>query len=375
MRVALAKSTLRVPPTYFAVQHAIRLAGAHEFRFFTGVAEVDDPAVAEALDVVEAVPLRGLGFRRRELLLPAALPRWSRQVSAWHPDLVHQHTATWSLPAVRAARRTGAPLLTTVHGGDVEVAVRPAHGAMQRWHHRNVRAAGEASARILAVSRHLADRAVLAGLPAQRIEVHYQGVDTDVFRPGARADRRGDGPPRVLFAGALVERKGVLDLVEASRVAATSAPHELRLVGAGPLGERLARETAADAHIDLVGRLDRDALRAELQAADALVLPTKTLAGGQEAAGLVLVEAQACGVPVIAYRSGGTPEMLRAGETGLLVPEGDRAALAAALADLLRLPAAEHRRMSEAARRFAVEERSLAVSVRELDAHYRDLVA
>ncbi|MFC9917617.1 glycosyltransferase [Agromyces binzhouensis] len=370
MRVALTKSTLRVPPTYFAVQHAMRLAAAHEFRFFAGVAEVDDPAVAVAVEIVEAVPFPALGFRRRELLLSVALPRWSRQVSSWRPDLVHQHAATWSLPAVRAARRTGAPLLTTIHGGDVEVAVRPARGAMQRWHHRNVRAAGDASARILAVSSHLAGRAVLAGLPAERIEVHYQGVDTEVFRPG---DGRPDGPPRVVFAGALVERKGVLDLLAASRAAVTSAPHELRLVGAGPLAERLAHETAADAHVTLVGRLDRDALRTELQSAAALVLPTKTLQGGQEAAGLVLVEAQACGVPVIAYRSGGTPEMLREGETGLLVPEGDRPALGAALADLLGLPAADRARMSAAARRFAVEERSLAVSARELDAHYRDL--
>ncbi|WP_430645961.1 glycosyltransferase [Agromyces sp. GXS1127] len=374
MRVALTKSTLRVPPTYFAVQHAMRLSSAHHFRFFTGVAELGDPAVAAAVEVVEAVPAPSLGFRRRELLLPTALPRWSRQISAWHPDLVHQHFATWSTPAVGAARRARVPLLTTVHGADVETAIRPAATAMQRWHHRNVAAAGAASARILAVSRHLADRAVLAGLPADRIEVHYQGVDTDVFRPGEAAAET-DGPPRVVFAGALVERKGVLDLVEASRRVADRAPHDLRIIGSGPLGDRLVGETAADRHVRLLGRLDRAALRAELQSASMLVLPTRTLDGGQEAAGLVLVEAQACGVPVIAYRSGGTPEMMRPDETGLLVPEGDRSALASAMAQLLRLSPADHERMSRAARRFAVEERSLDVSVRELDEHYRALVA
>lgn len=372
MRIALTKSTLRVPPTYFAVQHAMRLAGAHRFALFTGVARIEDPDVRAALDVVEAVPFPALGFRRRELLLPTALRRWSRQVSSWGPDLVHQQFATWSLPAVRAARRAGAPLLTTVHGADVEAAIRPAATAMQRWHHRNVAVAGAASARVLAVSHHLAGRAVLAGLPAERIEVHYQGVNTDVFHPGGP---RPDGPARVLFAGALVERKGAPDLVEASRAVRSRAPHELRIIGGGPLADALARDTAGDRHIRLVGPLDREALRAELQAATVLVLPTQALDGGREAAGLVLVEAQACGVPVIAYRSGGTPEMLRPDETGLLVPEGDRRALAAALGEILALSPAEHARMADAARRFAVEERSLEVSARELDEHYRELAA
>lgn len=105
-----------------------------------------------------------------------------------------------------------------------------------------------------------------------------------------------------------------------------------------------------------------------------MVLPTQESNGWREAAGLVLLEAQACGVPVITYRSGGAPEMLDDGVTGLVVPEKDVTALGDAIRAILTLPTADHGRMSVAARDFVVRERSLAVSARELDAHYRDLI-
>jgi glycosyltransferase involved in cell wall biosynthesis len=148
----------------------------------------------------------------------------------------------------------------------------------------------------------------------------------------------------------------------------------LVLVGDGPLKLELERAAAESPHVTFAGHLQRDEVREVMRRAHALVLPTQLSEGRREAAGLVLLEAQALGVPVVTYASGGAPEMLQDGVTGLVVEERDIAALTDAIRALLELPAAEYRRMSVDARDFVVRERSLAVSARELDAHYRDLI-
>ena len=113
MKVALTKGTLLVPPTYFALAHAGAMP-ERESRVFTLAARVSDPSVT--LPIHEAAPgalspalplrvasqARGLGAMRRA-------------VSSWGPDVIHQHQATWSLPAVGAARETGVPPVSYTH--------------------------------------------------------------------------------------------------------------------------------------------------------------------------------------------------------------------------------------------------------------------
>jgi glycosyltransferase involved in cell wall biosynthesis len=106
-----------------------------------------------------------------------------------------------------------------------------------------------------------------------------------------------------------------------------------------------------------------------------LVLPTRVNGLAREAAGLVLLEAQACGTPVIAYDSGGTGEMLRDGDTGWLAVEGDISALTSRVGDVLALSDLERAAVGERARRFVVAERSLARSAEELAAIYEEFGA
>lgn len=369
MRVAVTKGTLRIPPTYFAVQHAQLLADRHEFQVFTLAADVRDRAVT--VPVRDFVPARSQPFRRRELVIPAYLAAMTRAIVRWQPDLIHQHFATWSVPAVRAAARARVPLLLTVHGGDLLAGLRPPVGPMQRWHRHNVRAAAEQAARVLAVSHYLAGRAVAAGFDPDRVEVHYQGVDTDYFTPAPTPPP--DEAPVVAFIGALAPHKGVADLLAASTRLAPVAAHRLVLVGDGPLRALAEAAARTHPHIQVRGPQPRPVVREVLRGARCLVLPARQSHGAREGAGLVLVEAQACGTPVVAYRSGGAPEMLAPGRTGLLAPEGDAAALTAAVADMLALPGPELAAMRRAAREFAVAERSLRVSAAALDAHYTDL--
>lgn len=379
MRVALTKGTLRIPPTYFAVAHASRMTEV-DAQLFTLVADVTDPSVA--VPVHEAVPRLGRSFRQRELVMPAFMPVMTSMVRRFHPDVVHQHFATWCAPAVAGAHGR-APLVTTLHGVDTFTTMSPARTAMARWHRYNVRLAQRNSARFLAVSRYLADASATVGFDPARVEVHYQGIDTDYFTPGDATTTAHDGLapgvpdsddlPRVLFVGALAQRKGLPDALEASHRLGASLPHRLVVAGSGPM-RSLADDFAAE-HPGVIvrGGLDRTEVRELMRQADVLVMPSQREGTWCEAAGLVALEAQACGTPVVAYRNGGIPEMVVDGSTGRLVEERDVTGLEVALREVLSLPEADRLEMREASRAWVVGHRSLAGSCVELLEHYRDV--
>lgn len=366
MRVAITTGVLRIPPTYFVVNHAERLAEEYEFEIFTLAAQVDDPEVG--VPIHDIVPFRSLSFSRRMALGPLGLPLLASRIRTFHPAIIHQHFATWSGPAISAAGK-GAPLLTTIHGYDVFVTKRAPRSPLDRWHARNVARSARHSRLVLAVSEYLASRAVEAGFDAARLQVHYQGVDTDFFTPVAESSG-SVGAPVVLFVGGLFERKGLRDLLDASCRLIGSVEHSLVVVGDGPLADVVDERAREFPHIERRGSIDRMLLRDQLRAATVLVLPTQQHDGWREAAGLVLVEAQACGTPVVAYRSGGTPEMLDEDRSGLLVPEKDVEALTSAIGDVLTLSTRDYLSMRRAAREFAHGQRSLDRSCQELSAHY-----
>lgn len=179
--------------------------------------------------------------------------------------------------------------------------------------------------------RHLAD---LPG--AERLVRIYNGLDLERFRAGGQAP---DAVPLVLGVGRLVEKKGFDDLIRASACLSTDGvDHRCRIVGSGEEAARLAvlAEGLGAGHASLDGPLPREALLELYPRASVFAAPCVVGAdGNRDGLPTVLIEAMALGVPVVATPVTGIPELVVHEETGLLVPERDPAALAAAIRRLL----------------------------------------
>ncbi len=241
---------------------------------------------------------------------------------------------SWAYPdgfaAVIAARMLGVPCVVKLHGSDINVmARRAAPRRMTAW------ALGRA-ARVVAVSRALADEVVALGVPRERIAVVMNGVDAELFHPRDRAAARRelglpDGP-LALYVGNLKTDKGVLDLASAWDTVVRERPDaRLAIVGGGPARGELEARLPAGA--TLFGPQPLAAIPTWLAAADLLVLPSHA-----EGTPNVVLEALACGRRVVASAVGGIPDLITSPALGALVPARDPAALAAALIEALRTP-------------------------------------
>jgi colanic acid/amylovoran biosynthesis glycosyltransferase len=191
----------------------------------------------------------------------------------------------------------------------------------------------------LPVCNHFKEVLRSMGVPADKIEVHYSGIDLDKF-PFAPEHERPSGACRVLAVGRLVEKKGYTVLLEAiSQLTASGRVVRLTIIGDGPLRQRIVRrieDLGLSDSVTLRGWVSHDAMASEMYSHDVLAAPSLTTASGElEGIPNVLKEAMASGLPVVCTRHSGIPDLVTDGETGFLVPEGDADALAACLAKVM----------------------------------------
>ncbi|MDQ2784679.1 MAG: glycosyltransferase [Chloroflexota bacterium] len=283
-----------------------------------------------------------------------ALARVARKVRA---DIVHAH---WVIPngppAALVAKRTRTPLVISLHGSDVFVAeqVRPV-GFAARW------AFGAVDA-VTACSGDLADRAARLGADAAQTSVIPYGVNADQFKPVDDATRAavrawyGLPPetPLLLCAGRLVYKKGFAVAVDAfARVAGMHPAARLVIAGDGPLESDVRAQAARLGIGDRVifaGRVDRTRHPLLVGACDLYLLPSvHDHRGNVDGLPNALLDALAAGCAVIASDVAGVGLAVRDGETGVLVPERQADALAAAITALLNDPA-RRARLGAAAR-------------------------
>ena len=276
-------------------------------------------------------------------------------------DVVHAHAPTPGLPDIATYVAGRRPVVLTYHSGSMLKGTGGAVDALLRTYERHVLPRVFARAdRLVAVSpvasTHATGRAALVP----------PGVDSDVFVPS--------GPPTgndVVYVGRLQQTsrwKGVDTLLAAAAQVPTA---RLVLVGDGDDVPTLRARAASLGIEDRVvwrGSLHGEELVGAYQSAAVVVLPSLT---ESESFGMTLVEAMACGRPVVGSDVGGIPFVVRDGVDGLLVPPGDAAALARALERLLSSPE-ELTRLGEAGRQAAVERwdwrHSVAGTLAELEA-------
>lgn len=200
----------------------------------------------------------------------------------------------------------------------------------------------------LAISDSTRDDLVRRGIARQRISVVRCGLDQTAYAVTNPPENRG---PVVAFLGRLRKYKGAQFVLRAfPRVLAAAPEARLDIIGDGPYRaelERLSERLGISARVRFLGALSHQAKVAALNEAQVATCPSP-----KEGWGLTVIEANACGAPVVASRSPGLVESVREGETGLLVPHGDVAALAAGITRLLG-DRAERLRMAEAGRRWA----------------------
>ncbi|NLT05409.1 MAG: glycosyltransferase family 4 protein [Solirubrobacterales bacterium] len=354
----------------FCREHARALATRHDVVVMPTLATPSPPFRSFAIDDAVEEGLRTVRVRyRRPFARPAALGFQTAGLltalgrlrrAGWVPDVVHAHVYQAGLPALALGRRAHAPVVVTEHYTGFQ------RGLVTGYERLLARTALQRADLVAPVSEDLAGH-LRALAPGARMRVLPNTVDTAVFHPAATvADRGGAAedapgeasgekrphggrnspqattragdtaprPPRLLTVGSLAEKKGQRYAVDALALLDTgeTAGATLDIVGGGPLQGPLAEQAARlglGDRVRLRGELPKEEIAELMRASDAFVLPST-----DETFGCVLIEALACGLPVVATAVGGVPEVVRDGE-GTLVPPRDAAALAEGIATAL----------------------------------------
>lgn len=228
---------------------------------------------------------------------------FDRAVDAFSPDVV---LAAWAYPDVAAARelcsRYRLPLVAKVHGSDV--LLPPSGSTRQRQTAEALRAANA----VITVSKQLTTRVAGFGVPLDRVYTVYNGVDPSLFSPALHKGH-GNAPAKLLFVGNLVAVKGIDTLLAACvLLLRNGVDFTCDLIGQGPLQRTIDKQIRAmglSGRVQLLGPQPLHTLSTHYRSADVLVLPSRS-----EGVPNVVLEAIACGTPVVATRVGGIPEIL-----------------------------------------------------------------
>lgn len=271
-----------------------------------------------------------------------ALPSNVKQLKALNAGLVHVHFGNVATEIWPAVRRVGLPMLVTLHGHDINKhdwwwKQQPLRSEARFYPQRLRKMAQHPRVHFVAVSEAIKQQAVAYGIPADKITVSYIGVDTQRFQPqGQPITQRNK---RVFFVGRMVEKKAPQLLVRAfAEVRKTVPDAELVMIGDGPLMEDTrALASQLGAPVEFLGACPHSEVQQQLHQSRVLCLPSVTAESGDaEGLGMVILEAQASGVPVVTSARGGATEGIIDGKTGIAFAEGDVAAMIKGLSRLLQ---------------------------------------
>lgn len=314
------------PVPWFPSAHA-------RFGSYADYARVPKAEIWNGVDVIHPryLLLPKFGMTMAPLLMASAVKNSVRRIlaSGYQFDLIDAHYFyPDGVAAVMLGRALRKPVVITARGTDLNLIPE------YYWPRRMIQWAAANSAAMITVCQALKDVLVGLGVADTRVTVLRNGVDLDKYRPPAERNalraKLGVHGTTLLSVGYLIERKGHNLVIGALK---NLPDAKLLIAGDGPERERLgehARQCGVADRVKFLGRLGSAELVDYYGAADALVL-----ASSREGWANVLLEAMACGTPVVATRIWGTPEVVSDARAGLLVDERTPAALAAGIRRLL----------------------------------------
>ncbi|MCA9523006.1 MAG: glycosyltransferase family 4 protein, partial [Myxococcales bacterium] len=285
-------------------------------------------------------------------------------------DVVHAHTGLGGTLALIPLQSFRLPYIVSFYG--IEMGAERHDRVRQEAYRVLFRTAS----RVLVPSAYHKGRLVEAGCLEPKLRVVNLGVNVEQFSRSDAVNRYDR--MRVLSVGRLVQRKGLLDAIEAFREALIDAPGmELYIAGEGPMRREIERYISKLGLRDVVfllGALPNNMIAELMQRADMFLLPCATTAEGDEdGAPITLLEAQACGIPVISTRHGGIPEMVCDGESGFLVAEHDIHGLSSAMVKLA-LDRKLRRSMGDTGRSLIEKAHDIEKKIVELEDLYAELI-
>lgn len=270
---------------------------------------------------------------------------FSKTLEDFKPDLIHAHFATEATAeAIPLALTCKCPLTFTAHGYDI-----------YRRPPADFHARAKKAAAVITVSE--ANRAYIAktfDVPDHKLRTISSGVDTRLFQP----NKQPSTPPLIVCVARLVPVKNLALLLSACMILKTQGiAFQCIIVGEGRSREALEtmqKQLQLEKTVVFTGAANSRQVLAWWQRADVAVLSSTS-----EGMPVSLLEAAACGVPIVATAVGGIPELVETGETGYLVPPEEAPALAEGIKHLLSHPN-QARRMGQAARKKIEQRFSIA---------------
>ena len=373
MRIAVYADVFVRPTETFIYETTTALAAAgHEVTVFAKERQSAEDRPFPAIDVVP-FPWRWHPYRmvRRALRPVLGYPeggefnamyarRLTRAISAARPDIILANYGPGGVRMTPVARELGVPLITSFHGVDASRYLRNPH-----WCKRYGVMFRQAAA-VTGPSEYVRRRLIEAGAAPERTHVLHYGIPTDRILFCPPGERYAGDELRLLFVGRLTPKKDPISLLRsyaAARAALGGLHSTLTMIGDGPMRDEVAAERdrlGLGEAVKLTGRIPHDEVIAAFRSAHMYVQHSVTAPDGdEEGLPVSITEALAGGLPVVATRHSGIPEVVREGETGYVVDEGDIEGMAAAIVRLARQPARwdeygrNGRRLLEAA--FAVD--------------------
>ncbi|MEM6338005.1 MAG: glycosyltransferase, partial [Bacteroidota bacterium] len=290
-------------------------------------------------------------------------PFLHRVARAVEPAVIHAHFGISGFRLLGLKRRHRIPLLTQFYGFDV-LQLPGEAGWTRRY--RTLAREGDC---FIAITEEMKRDLVAQGFPEAKIDVVKLAIDTEAMRFTPR--RQPESTLRLIAVGRLVEKKGFAYAIEAVQALQSQGREvSLDVFGDGPLRAELEAKASISKGIKFHGRAENATILDALQRHDALLVPS-VLAGNADKEGMpqIIVEAMASGLPVIASRHSGIPEIVIDGETGLLHDERDDAGLTRALGALADTPELAER-FSHAGRQFVETHHDIRGMVERLETIY-----